>query len=120
MSHIDNGNFQLKLYIFNYQTELSLGICPSGTHNITPTTLWWWASYAAPQSGSTPDTSWEGVKCSYGHRRSLRGRTGSVRPYGGPCQNPTQGTDIKTRGYWRRRGGLSTKESPREGGREYT
>ena len=95
-------------------------MCPYGTHDITPTTLWRWAPYTAPRNGNTPNTSWEGRKCRYGHLHILQGRTVSLRPYGGPCQNLTQGIDIKTRGYQRRRGGLSTRESLHEGGREYT
>ena len=95
-------------------------MCLSGTHNITPTTLWWWAAYTSPQSESTPETLWEGGKCRYGHLRSLRGRMGSLRSYGGPCQKPTRGTDTKTRGFRRRRGGSLMRESLHEGGREFT
>ena len=87
------------------QTEVSLLMCPSVTHDITPTILWWWAAYAAPQRGSIPNTLQEGGNRRYGHLPSQQGRTGSLRPYGGPCQNPTRGTGRKMSGSRRRRGG---------------
>ena len=99
-------------------TEVSSVTCPSGTHDITLTTLWWWAAYPAPRSGSTLATSGGGGRCHSDRLRSPRGSMGYLRPYGGQCQNLTRGIGTKTHGYPGRRGDLLTIEYPHEGGWE--